>query len=367
MKVVVAPDKFAGTLTATEAASAIAEGWRGVRPDDEVVGVPMADGGEGTLEVVASATDAISVQAEVADARGIATTARWLRLPDGRALVESAQAVGLSGLQPELRDPLTATSYGVGQLLALAADEAHEVVLTLGGSATVDGGAGAMGALGHRLLREDGNGLKVGAVNLLDLARVVPGPQLPAQVVVASDVTNPLLGPDGAAAVFGPQKGADDEAVTTLERCLAHWADVVERDLPGGPWRDLAGAGAAGGLGFALVAFTGARLVPGSEVVAGIVGLASALAGADLVITGEGKLDRQTFDGKAPGYVADRARSAGARVLAIAGQVADGAERLVDDWRELGPEGMERAAELVMARAAELARTVGADDPHLGA
>lgn len=356
MKVVIAPDKFAGTLTAGEAAAAMADGWRRARPDDEVVLAPMADGGEGTLAVVAEATGAERVPATVADARALARDAVWLRLPDGRALVEAAQAVGLSDLAPDRRDPLTATSFGVGQLIAAAvASGAPEVLVTLGGSATVDGGAGMATALGHRLRRADGNSLKVGAVNLAELVRVDPVAPPAARVVVASDVTNPLLGPNGAARVFGPQKGASPDDVERLEALLAHYADVVERDVDGGPWRDLPGAGAAGGLGFALAAFCDAEITSGAAVVADLVGFDAALPGADVVVTGEGKLDRQTAHGKAPGYVLDRARQVRARVLAVAGVLADGAGQDFDLAVDLGPEGPQRAAELVTARAAELA------------
>jgi glycerate 2-kinase len=299
------------------------------------------------------------VTCEVADARGLATEAAWLRLPGGRALVEAAQAVGLDRLAPDQRDPLQATSYGVGQLLAAAGGSAQEVVVALGGSATVDGGAGFATALGHRLLRADGNGVKVGGQFVADLARIEAGPALAARVTVASDVTNPLLGPAGAARVYGPQKGASPADVEVLEAALARLADVAERDLPGGPWRDAPGAGAAGGLGFALLAFCGATLRPGAQVVADLVGLDVVLQGADVAITGEGALDRQTAFGKVPSYVAGRARALGARVLAVAGTVADGADEGFDAVAALGPDGMRRAAALVEQRAAELAAGIG--------
>lgn len=360
MKVVVAPDKFAGTLSAAEAAAALARGWSRARPGDEVVTVPMADGGEGTLAVVEAAVAGASrVEVEVADARGRAVTAAWLRLPDGRALLEAAQACGLSRLAPDERDPLRATSYGVGQLLRSAAEAgATAIVIGLGGSATVDGGGGMATALGARLLRADGNGVKVGGRWLGETARVRPAPPLGVPVTVASDVTNPLLGPHGAAAVFGPQKGADADAVALLEDALARFADAVERDLPGGGWRNRPGAGAAGGLGFGLMAFAGAEVVAGAEAVADLVGLERALQGAAVAITGEGALDRQSAAGKAPTHVLARARAHGARVLAVAGRIEHGAERAFDAVAELGSEGLERAAELVTERAAELAAGV---------
>lgn len=359
MKVVLAPDKFAGTLSAAEAAAAMAEGWRRARPGDEVVAVPMADGGEGTLDVVAAAVpEAERVTVEVADARGRAVAAEWLRLPDGRALVEAAQACGLSRLDPTDRDPLRTTSYGVGQLLRAAVDGgARAIVVGLGGSATIDGGAGMAIALGHRLLRADGNGVKVGGRWAGETHRVVPALPLGVGVTVASDVDNPLLGPRGAAAVFGPQKGADEEAVILLEEGLARYADVVERDLgaPDPRWRDRPAAGAAGGLGFALVAFCGARVEPGARAVADLTGLDAALEGAAVVVTGEGSLDAQSAAGKAPEHVRARGRAVGARVLVVAGRVRDGAGAVYDAVAELGPDGLARAAELVAARTQALA------------
>lgn len=357
MKVVFAPDKFAGTLTAAEAAAAMALGWRRTRPDDELLEVPMADGGEGTLDVLTAAVPGARRQVvEVADALGHPVEAAWLLLPSGRAFVEAAQAVGLSRTPSQRRDPLRATSYGVGQLLLAAVAGAPEgVVIGLGGSATVDGGAGLMTALGFRLLRADGNGLKVGARWLPDVDRAVRGPAPGTHLVIAADVSNPLLGPGGAAAVFGPQKGADADGVAELERGLTRLADVVERDLPGGPWRDVPGAGAAGGLGWALMAALWARMASGAQVVGELVGLERALEGADVVVTGEGALDAQSADGKCPMHVTTAARRHGAQVLAVAGRIQDGAGLAYDAVAELGPQGMERAAELVAARTAVLA------------
>jgi glycerate kinase len=357
MKVVVAPDKFAGTLSAAEAARAIARGWRTQRPEDDIVLVPMADGGAGTLDVVDTVVDGSDrISVEVADARGRARQASLLRLPDGRALVEAAEACGLARLDPSERDPRRATTYGVGQLLR-AAQQTHptEIVIGLGGSATNDGGAGMALALGNRLRRADGSGLKVGGEHLADLARIeYRRADLPA-VVVASDVTNPLLGPDGAVTIFAPQKGAAASDLPVLERALARFADIVERDVPGGPWRDLPGAGAAGGLGFGLLAFCGARMTSGAAAVASLVGLDDHLRGADVVIAGEGKLDDQTLAGKTPAFVAERARAFDGRVLAVAGQVAGEGAALFDDVVVLGAEGLRRPVELTTERAAELA------------
>jgi glycerate kinase len=360
LKVVIAPDKFAGTLTAAEAADAMGAGWSAARPDDHVVLAPMADGGEGMTDVVADVVEgAVRGEATVADARGVATTAAWLSLPDGRVLLECAQACGLSGLAEDQRDPRLTTTYGVGQLLAAAREAgAREIVIGLGGSATNDGGAGMATALGHRLLRADGNGIKVGGAFLAELGRIVVGEPFGVPIVAAVDVTNPLLGPDGATAVFGPQKGAGGAVLAELEEALTRLADVAERDLDGGPWRDLAGAGAAGGLGFGLMAFCGAKVRRGAEVVAELVGFTEAVSGADLVLTGEGSLDAQSASGKAPRYVLETARANGARVLAVAGRVEAGAAQDFDAARDLGPRGMEAAAELVTERTRGLAEEV---------
>lgn len=357
MRVLIAPDSFKGTLGAAEAAAALAQGWRRTRPDDEIIQLPLADGGDGTLAVVEAATPGAERRTvEVADARGRATQADWLALPDGTAVVEAAQAVGLGDLPPEERDPLTATSYGVGQLLADAAAHARAITVGLGGSATSDGGGGLATALGHRLLRADGNGVKVGARWLTELDRVVPGPPLGVPVDVAVDVTNPLLGPEGAVAVFAPQKGASERDLPVLEQALAHLADIAERDLPGGPWRDLPGAGAAGGLGWALAAWCDARLRSGGQWIAELVGFDAALAQADAVIFAEGSLDAQTTGhGKIGAHVAERARARGVRLLAVAGAVSEGARGVFDDVEALGPHGLERPAALAAERAEALA------------
>lgn len=330
MKVVVAPDKFAGTLRAAEAAAAIAAGWSSVRPKDELVLVPMADGGEGTIDVVeARLSRARRHESEVLDARGRPLAAAWLALPDGRALVEAAQACGLSRLGAEERDPLTATSFGVGQLLLAAISAGHRhVVVGLGGTATVDGGAG--------------------------LAEALPEGAPRKEIVAAADVDAPLLGPRGAVAGFARQKGAANADLPLLERRLEQLADRAE-ESGGGPWRDLPGAGAAGGLGFGLAAFCGARIEPGAPLVGELVGLEGALVGAALVLTGEGALDRQTDAGKVPAYVAGLARARGSSVFALAGRIEDGAETAYDRVAELGPEGLLRPEELLAARARELA------------
>lgn len=361
VKVVICPDSFKGTLGAAEAATAMADGWQAARPGDEVVAVPLADGGDGTLDVVAAALGGgVRHTVEIADARGRASSGDWLALPDGTGLVEAAQAVGLAQLSESERDPMGATSYGVGQLMRAAADAGcRSITVGLGGSATVDGGAGMALALGHRLRCRDGNGIKVGARSLTELAFVEPGPPLRVPVDAAVDVANPLLGPQGAARVFGPQKGASEEEVPLLEEGLRWVADIVERDLAGGPWRDLPGAGAAGGLGFGLAAFCGATLRAGGEWVAELVGFSEVLEGCDVVVFGEGSLDEQTTaHGKIGAHVAELARKRGARLLAVAGAVTREGRAVVDEVAELGPEGLDRPAEMLRAHTAELAGAV---------
>jgi glycerate kinase len=334
----------------------MATGWLRIRPQDDVRTVPMSDGGEGLLEVIEAAVPGAQRQTRtVADARGYATEADWLLLPDGTAVIESALACGISRLAPDLRNPRLTTTYGVGQLLAAAQQgDASRVLVGLGGSATVDGGAGAVTALGHRLLREDGNGVKVGGEYLSLVSRIVAGPVPEIPVTLAADVDAPLLGSTGAVAGFARQKGATEDDLELFEQALATFADVAERDLPGGPWRDVPGAGAAGGMGFGLTAFLGAPLRPGGELVAGLVGLDLAVSAADIVVTGEGRLDQWSGRGKVPGTVADLARQAGCRVYAIAGSSADGAPQL-DRLVTLGEAGLQDPAARIEAAAAELA------------
>lgn len=330
MKVVVAPDSFGGTLSAVEAAEAIATGWGRVRAGDEVVLLPLADGGEGTLEAVARSNDERR-SLEVADPLGRPRRATWLRRPDGTAIVESAEACGLKLLKRTERNPMRTTTYGVGQLLEeVRRTGCRRVAVGLGGSATVDGGAGAVLALGVRVLRRGGSGVKIGGGELVTVTRVVPEWLDPdwgdVEVVLWSDVETVLA---DAAATFGPQKGATSEAVARLTEGLDRWADVVERDL-GGSWRHLPGSGAAGGLGFGLMAALAAQLVPGAEAVAELMGLDEALDRNDLVVTGEGRLDATSLEGKVVGTVLQRAEEANVRVLAVVGEYAEKVEGLDD-------------------------------------
>lgn len=319
MRIVVAPDSFGGTLSSPQVAGAIAEGWLAQRPQDEVEAVPLADGGEGTLEAVARPGDAWH-EIEVADPFGRPRSARWLRRADGVAVIETAEACGLAAISTAERDPLRTTTYGVGQLLeAVLADGAEHVIVGLGGSATVDGGAGALTALGYRVTTEGGGGLKIGGRELERVGWIEPRWLDPAwsdvEVVLWADVPTVL---SDAAQVFGPQKGATPEAVRRLRAGLEQWAQVVEEALEG-RWRDVPGSGAAGGLAFGLLAGVGAGITAGADAVADQVGLSHALTHADLVITGEGNLDTTSTRGKVMSVVLDRAAQADVRVAAVVG------------------------------------------------
>lgn len=365
--VVIAPDGFGGTLTAREASAAIAAGWASVRPHDELILVPLSDGGEGLLDVVAREGDRWEVT-EVAGPQGHPIDAAWLWRADGTAVIESARACGLALVPPERRSPMLATTYGVGQLLDAARRAgASRIVIGLGGSATVDGGAGALTALGFRPVVADGSGLKIGAEDLHRVAALTRAPLEvwtgagAPQVEVLADVTTPL---GVAARTFGPQKGATPGEIEQLERGLDRWAEVVERDLStddravagsAHPLRERPGTGAAGGLGYALIAGLGARLQPGSEMVAQLVGLPSAVASADAVIVGEGRLDATSRQGKVVGAVAAFARRSGADVLGVVGQIGDDPPEL-DDVEPSAPTGrIEDAAAEVLAAATRLA------------
>lgn len=329
MKVVVAPDGFGGTLSAKEAARSIADGWRDQRPGDEVVELPLADGGEGLLDVVEAPTDQ-RITTEVAGPLGHPLEADWLLRDDGSAVIDSSLACGLARVPEDQRTPMRTTTYGVGQLLETARQAgANRILVGLGGSATVDGGSGALLGLGFRLQVEDGAGLKIGGEDLHRVAHAERGRAASfddVEVVLLSDVTTVLA---DAAPVFGPQKGATPDDVAQLTGALEVWADVAERDLVGGePLREIEGTGAAGGLGFGLACGIGARFVPGAQTVADLVGLQEALEDADLVVTGEGRLDATSFHGKVVGTVVDVAGSRDLPVLAVVGQVREGGDRL---------------------------------------
>ncbi len=323
MRIVVAPDKFAGTLTAEQAARAIEAGLLRARPDAEVVRVPVGDGGAGTLAAVLAAgfeRVPLSVTGPTGEPVAAAIAVRG-----DEAFVEMAEASGLARLPGGVFDPLGASTYGTGELVRAALDRgARRIVLGIGGSATSDGGAGMAAALGVRFLDADGAPLPPGGAALLRLASIDAAgldPRVAAvEVTLASDVDNPLVGPDGAAAVYGPQKGAGPDQVLLLDSALRRYARVLAAELG----LDLAatpGAGAAGGLGAGAIAFLGSRVRPGIELVLDLVGFGAALAGAGLVVTGEGKLDAQSLRGKAPLGVARAATAEGVPVVALAGVV----------------------------------------------
>lgn len=322
-RVVLATDKFKGSATAVEVARALAAGLARTAPGTDVVHAPVADGGEGTLDAALAAGWArVAVTATGPTGAPVATA--YAR--DGvRALVELADVSGLARL-PEGPRPLDASTLGAGEVLAAAVSAGcRQVVLGVGGSASTDGGAGLLQGLGARLLDADGRPLRPGGRHLLGLAEVDLGPvrRLLDGVVVtlASDVDNPLLGPHGAAAVYGPQKGAGPDDVALLERALARWADVLAGAV-GGDLRGEPGAGAAGGTGFAAIAALGAAQQPGVETVLELTGFDALAAAADLVVTGEGSLDQQSLHGKTPVGVARAARRLGVPVVAVCGRQA---------------------------------------------
>jgi glycerate kinase len=332
-RVLLAPDKFKGSLTAAEVAAHLAAGIRTRRPDVAIDVAPVADGGDGLLDACSVAGFEL-VPVEAVDALGVPVRAAYARR-GGEAVVELAAVAGLAALR-ERRAPLLATSRGVGQVIAAALDAgcAH-IVLGIGGSASTDGGAGLVQALGARILDSDGaligdGGGALREVATLDLAGLHPA-LAGARIEVACDVDNPLTGSLGAAAVYGPQKGADPHQLAELDAALGRWADVVA-EATGADHRADPGAGAAGGVGFAAVAILGGVLRPGVQLVLRMTAFADRLAGADLVVTGEGALDEQTLHGKAPAGVAEAARAADIPVVAVAGRCD-----LTDvQWKEAG-------------------------------
>ncbi|MEQ8231598.1 MAG: glycerate kinase [Gammaproteobacteria bacterium] len=333
MRIVIAPDSFKESLAADAVARAIARGITHVLPDAALDLVPMADGGEGTVAALVAATGGREETCHVTGPRGETTAARFGMLGDGvTAVVELAAASGLALVPADARDATATTTYGTGQLLRAALDAgSREIVVAIGGSATVDGGAGLVQALGAAFRRADGAVIDTPLTGgLLSTVASIDVGQLDARLAatpirIACDVDNPLLGAHGAAAVFGPQKGATPAQVALLDEALAHFYDLVEPAL-GVEVRERAGAGAAGGAGAALMAFLGASLRPGVEIVMEAIDFERRLAGADLVVTGEGRLDAQTLHGKTPHGIARAARARGIPVVALGGSIADGAE-----------------------------------------
>ncbi len=329
MKVVIAPQGFKGNLTALQVSRAIDDGIRRVLPDIVTSLVPMADGGEGTTQALVDALGGDMIPVEVTDPMGGRVLAHWGFLSDGvTAAIEMAAASGLGLVPPQKRNPLLATTYGTGELIRHALEKGcRKFIVGIGGSATNDGGAGMAQALGARLLDARGEAIAFGGAALSSLEHIdisTLDPRLAGcDVLLACDVDNPLCGSSGASCVYGPQKGATEEMVAQLDKALAHYADVIKRDI-GIDIRDVPGAGAAGGLGAGLMVFLKAKLQPGVEVIIQATGLIEHLKGASLVFTGEGRIDSQTVYGKTPVGVARRAKEFGLPVIAIAGEISSG-------------------------------------------
>jgi glycerate kinase len=373
MKIVVAPDSFKGSLTALQAAEAIEQGLRRVFPDAVIKKTPMADGGEGTVQSLVDATGGQLLVEQVAAPLGDEIEAEYGILGDRTtAVIEMAAASGLTLVPRKQRNPLVTTTYGTGQLIKAALDRGcRKLIIGIGGSATNDGGAGMAEALGAKLLTSDGKPIPPGggglsALNMIDLSEL--DSRLAATTtVVACDVDNPLTGTNGAAHVYGPQKGATPQMVETLDANLAHFASVVQRDT-GKVVGEIPGAGAAGGLGAGLIAFLDAELKSGVEIVIGAVQLEKQLESATLVVTGEGEINFQTVFGKTPVGVAKLAKRYGIPVIAIAGSIAEGAEEVheagIDAIINIVPAPMplesavENAFELTVDAAARAARLI---------
>jgi glycerate 2-kinase len=389
MKILIAPDKFKGALNAREIAENIATGLLDIFPDAQIELVPMADGGEGTAEAICDARSCSWLKCKAHDplAREIEAWYGWID-PERLAVMEMSEAAGMRRLSDSERDPTRATTFGVGEMILDATKRgAKKIIIGLGGSATNDGGFGMARALGFRFFA--GEQELTGAVTELtqltqivlpkSVAEVLATPRAQpkgswltqpllqqANIIAAVDVKNALLGENGATRVFGPQKGASKADLDSLERALTKLADVVATEF-GLDFRNQAGTGAAGGLGFGLLNFCGATILPGFEVVAEAVGLESKMKEADLVITGEGSLDRQTLEGKTPAGVARLARKLRKPVFAVVGRASDDREvrELFDGiYQNARPgmsqqENMKRAAELLRENARELADTLG--------
>jgi glycerate kinase len=328
VKIVIAPQGFKGNLTALEVARAIDEGIKRVVPSAMTTIKPMADGGEGTVQALVDATGGKIMTNEVTGPLGGRITAHWGILSDNiTAVIEMAAASGLPLVPSEKRNPLVTTTYGTGELIRAALDRGcKKLIIGIGGSATNDGGAGLSQALGARLQNAKGEDVPFGGAALASLEHINVtklDPRLTDfDVTLASDVNNPLCGPNGASAIYGPQKGATPEMVQQLDAALAHYADVIQKDL-NVDFRDVPGAGAAGGLGMGLMVFLKAKLIPGIDVVIEATNLVADLKDADLVFTAEGRIDCQSAMGKVPTGVALKAKEFGSPVIALAGEVAD--------------------------------------------
>ncbi|MDM5340193.1 glycerate kinase [Fictibacillus enclensis] len=378
MKIVIAPDSYKGSLSAMEAAAAIERGIKKADPSIETVIVPAADGGEGTMDTLVAATAGEKKEVRVTGPLGQEVVASYGVLGDTRmCVIEMAEASGLCLLTQEELNPLASTTFGTGQLIKQALDDGfRSFILAIGGSATNDGGAGMLQALGMKLV--DKNGAEIGSGGgELSCLEVIDDTGFDQRIkestfLIASDVENPLVGKSGASAVFGPQKGATAEMVNVLDQNLSHWADKVE-ELTGTRLHDLPGAGAAGGIGGAFQAFFSAQMKRGVDIVTEYAGLPEALDGATLVITGEGRVDFQTASGKTPMGVAQKAKEKDVPTVILAGSVGDG----VDVLYQYGiisitsiiqqpltlQEAMEQSSKLLEYSAEQVVRTYIHDKP----
>lgn len=332
MKVVIAPQTFKGSISALDVAKAMSDGVKAVVPDAKTVLVPVADGGDGTLETLVEVSGGEIRSIEVTGPLGERREAQWGAMGDGNtAVIEMARTSGLAliPIEPtDQRDPLNATTYGLGEAIKIALDEGfRRFIVGIGGSATNDAGAGMAQALGVRLLDSDGNELPPGGAALANLSSIdtsgIDERTKDAEFLVACDVSNPLTGPTGASAIYGPQKGATPEMIEQLDAALGHFADIVGRDI-GASIKDGPGCGAAGGLGGGMIAFLNGELRAGVDIILDTVNLDSYLTGADLVITGEGMIDHSTIYNKAPVGVAARAQALGIPVIGVAGSLGQG-------------------------------------------
>jgi len=337
MKIVIAPDSFKGNLTAKQVANAIEIGINRIIPDAEIVKIPMADGGEGTVQALVDATNGEIITAEVSDPLGNQIKAEFGILGDSQktGVIEMASASGLPLVPRDKRNLMLTTTYGTGELIRIALDKGcRKLIVGIGGSATVDGGAGMAQALGIRLLDKNGNEIPKGGgglehLNHIDVTSLDPR-ITETTTIVACDVDNPLVGPRGAPEVFGPQKGATPEMVKILDKFLDRYADIIKSDL-GIDIKNIPGAGAAGGLGAGLMAFLGAQLRSGIDIVIDASGLEKHLKDTDIVITGEGKIDRQTIYGKTPIGVARTAKKYDIPVIAFAGNIGSDSHVVYDN------------------------------------
>ena len=362
MRIVIAPDTFKESLSASQVCEAIARGLRRGRSDLVIDAIPLADGGEGTVETLVAATNGTLHEATVTGPLGEPLTARWGVLGGDRATVvlEMAAASGLEQVPSDRRDPTQTTTFGAGELMAAALDHGvAQLIVGIGGSATNDGGVGAAQAVGVRFFDETDQPLiepltggALSAIARID--RTSRDPRIgDVDIRIACDVDNPLCGPRGAAAIYGPQKGATPEQVQQLDRHLAHLADLIERDV-GRDVRSIPGAGGAGGLGAGLIAFFDATLQPGVQLVMETLRFDQRIAGADLIVTGEGRLDQQSMMGKVIEGVGRAGQAAGVPVVALVGAIGDGADdarEVLDDYRCITPAGM--PIDEALARTAE--------------